>query len=256
MDWPLIALSGFAFLAGFIDSIVGGGGLVQVPAFFVLYPQLSVPNIIGTNRVASAFGTSVAAINYIRSIKIPWKVVGVAALGSMSCSYLGAYLQSMLSAEVLKPIILVLIIAIAIYTFKKKDFGQEENPPAPRRLLLFAFLVGMVMGFYNGLIGPGTGSLLVFGFVRVTGYNLLRASGMAKIINVVTDVSSLTYFFIHKYILFHIALPMLVCNMAGAFLGSRLAILKGNQFVRIFFLVVIVLVILRFGWDVWKIFDF
>ncbi len=247
----LYLLCAFAFLAGFIDSIVGGGGLVQVPAFFVLYPQLSVPNVIGTNRLASAVGTSVAAWNYARSVKIPWKTVLWASVAAATCSYLGATVQSLMPSSVLKPIILVLIVAIAIYTFKKKDFGHQEHfQVAPEKLNFWAAGIGATLGFYNGFIGPGTGSLLVFGFVSVIGYNFLTSSAISKIVNVVADVSSLIFFLMNKYILFHLALPMMACNVAGSYLGSRMAVLRGNGFIRKVFLVVVAGIVARFAWDV------
>lgn len=246
----LYILCAFAFLAGFIDSIVGGGGLVQVPAFFVLYPQLSVPNVIGTNRLASAVGTSVAAWNYSRSVSIPWKTVLWAAVAASICSYLGATVQSMMPASMMKPLMLFLIIIIAIYTYTKKDFGHREDARAPEQLGWYAAAVGGVLGFYNGLVGPGTGTMLVFGFVSVVGYSFLRASAIAKVINVVADVSSLVYFFMHKYVLFHIAFPMMACNVAGSYLGSRMAVLRGNTFIRKVFLVVVGGIILRFAYDV------
>ncbi len=247
----LYLLCAFAFLAGFIDSIVGGGGLVQIPAFFVLYPQLSVPNVIGTNRLASAVGTSVAAWNYARSVQIPWKTVLWAGLPAALCSYLGATVQSLLPASVLKPIILFLIIAIAIYTYGKKDFGHKEHfNVAPEKLGWWAAGVGAILGFYNGVIGPGTGSLLVFGFVSVIGYSFLRASAISKVVNVVADVSSLIFFIMNKHVLFHMALPMMVCNVAGSYLGSHIAVLRGNAFIRRVFLVVVVGIVARFAWDV------
>ena len=251
MDYHLILLCAFAFLAGFIDSIVGGGGLVQIPAFFVLYPQLTVPNIISSNRLASAAGTSVAAWNYARSVKIPWRVVLYAGIGAACMSYLGATIQSKLPAEVLKPLILVLIVAIAVYTYRKKDFGQRDHfRVAAAKIPWYAVGIGMALGFYNGFVGPGTGSLLVFAFVSVIGYSFLNASAMAKVVNVISDVSSLVFFLIHKHVLFHLALPMLVCNVAGSYTGSRMAMLRGNEFIRKVFLVVVAGIILRFAWDV------
>lgn len=247
----LTLLCFFAFLAGFIDSIVGGGGLVQVPAFFVLYPQLPVPNIVGTNRLASAVGTSVAAVNYARHVKIPWKTVFFAALGAVPMSYLGATVQSHLPSEVLKPIILILIVGIAIYTYAKKEFGQTDKIRLlPAGVARAAFGIGAVLGFYNGFVGPGTGSLLVFGFVGGIGYSFLRASAISKVVNVIADVASLVFFLVHKYVLFQLALPMMACNVAGSYLGSRMAVLRGNSFVRKVFLVVVGGIIVRFAWDV------
>lgn len=249
----LYLLCFFAFLSGFIDSIVGGGGLVQIPAFFILYPQLTVPNIISTNRLASAAGTSVAAWNYSRVVAIPWKTVLFAGVSASVLSYFGATVQSMLPSEVLKPIILVLIIAIAIHTYRKKELGQHQAfRVTEKRLPYWAAGIGAVLGFYNGFVGPGTGSLLVFGFVSVIGYNFLQASALSKVVNVIADVSSLVFFLLHKCVLFHLALPMLVCNVTGSYFGSRLAVLRGNAFIRKVFLVVVAGIVLRFAWDVLK----
>lgn len=224
---------------------------MQMPAFFVLYPQLPVPYVIGTNRLASAVGTSVAALNYARSVKIPWNIVLYAAVTASVFSYLGATVQSLLPSSVLKPIILFLIIVIALYTYRKKNFGHEEHiRVAPEKLGLWAAGIGAALGFYNGFIGPGTGSLLVFGFVSLIGYSFLTASAISKIINVVADVSSLVFFLMHKYVLFHITLPLMVCNVAGSYTGSRLAVLRGNGFIRQVFLVVVVGIVARFAWDV------
>lgn len=247
----LALLCVFAFLAGFIDSVVGGGGLVQVPAFFVLYPHLSVPNIISTNRLASAVGTSVAAWNYGRSVRIPWRIVLYAGVAAAICSYFGATLQSMLPSGVLKPIILILIIGVAVYTFRKKDLGQvEQFHVTPDRIPYWAAGIGAALGFYNGLVGPGTGSLLVFGFVSLIGYSFLSSSAIAKVVNVIADLSSLVFFLMNKYVLFHLALPMMVCNVAGSYAGSRMAVLRGNTFIRKVFLVVVAGIIARFAWDV------
>jgi uncharacterized membrane protein YfcA len=159
----------------------------------------------------------------------------------------------MISSEVLKPFILVLIVLIGIYTFKKKDFGHEEREtPASRHLGWSAMAIGGLLGFYNGMIGPGTGSLLVFGFVRVIGYSFLRASAVSKVVNVIADVSSLVYFILNKHILYQLALPMMVCNVAGSYAGSRMAVLRGNAFVRKVFLVVVAGIVLRFAWDILK----
>ena len=243
----------FAFLAGFIDSIVGGGGLVQIPAFFILYPQLSVPNVISTNRLASAVGTSVAAWNYARTVPIPWKTVIYAGIGATVMSYLGATIQSLLPSAALKPIILVLIVAIAIFTYRKKNFGQQEAFRVPEQQRpWYALGIGMVLGFYNGFVGPGTGSLLVFAFVSVIGYSFLSSSALSKVVNVIADVASLVFFLWHGYVLFHLALPMMVCNVAGSYTGSRMALLRGNAFIRKVFIVVVAGIVLRFGWDVVK----
>lgn len=250
-DWHLALLCAFAFLAGFIDSVIGGGGLVQIPAFFVLYPQLSVPNIISTNRMASAVGTAVAAWNYARSVPIPWRTVISAGITSAICSYLGATLQSLLPSALLKPILLVLILGVAVYTYRRKDLGQNEHFRIPENQIpVWAAGIGAMLGFYNGFVGPGTGSLLVFAFVSLVGYSFLSASALSKVVNVIADLSSLIFFLSHHYVLFNLALPMMACNVAGSYAGSRMAMLRGNAFIRQVFLVVVLGIIARFAWDV------
>ena len=240
-----------AFLAGFIDSVVGGGGLVQAPALFVLFPTYSVPQIIGTNRFASFMGTAVAGYQYSKKVKIPLKIVLFAGVGAGIMSYLGALMSSLMSEAILKPTILVLMTLIAIYTYRKKDLGQDENLRFElSKIPLYGLLIGMTTGFYNGFVGPGTGSLLVFGFVSIIGYNFLTASAISKVVNVVADVCSLIFFVKNGYIMYEIAVPMMVFNMAGSYTGSRMALLRGNGFIRILFLVVVFGLILRFGYDI------
>lgn len=240
-----------ALMAGFVDAIVGGGGLIQAPAMFILFPSFPVPRIIGTNRFASFMGTAVAAWQYSRKVEVPWRTVLYGGVGAGAMSFLGARFSSMISSEVLKPIILVLMVAIAIYTYLKKDLGHQEQFRVTAYLIpAYGLLIGITCGFYNGLVGPGTGSLLVFGFVSLIGYNFLTGSAISKFINVVADVFSLIFFLLHGYVSFEIAIPMMLCNMVGSFLGSRTAILRGNGFVRLFFLCVIGALLLRFGWDV------
>lgn len=252
MDSTLLLLMVFSFFAGFVDSIVGGGGLVQIPAFFVLYPQLSVASVLGTNRMASAVGTSVAAWNYARTVSIPWKMVAFAGICASICSFLGATLQSYIASDVLKPIILILIIGIALYTFGQKNLGQLHKIRIPEhRMPFYLMSIGGLLGFYNGMIGPGTGSLLVFAFVSIIGFGFLQASAISKVVNVIADVSSLVFFVWNGKIIYPLVLPLMVSNVAGSFLGSKLAILKGNQFIRVMFLMVTVGIIARFGWDIW-----
>lgn len=230
---------------------------MQVPAFFILYPTLPVPYLIGTNRLASAMGTGLAAWNYSRAVRLPWRPVLHAAAGASVMAYLGALVQSVLPAALLKAMILVVIVVIGVYTFRQKTLGQEDNLRVQASSLsAWSLLIGGAMGFYNGLIGPGTGSLLVFAFVSVIGFSFLSASAISKVVNVIADASSLIFFFTHHYVLFHISLPLMVCNMAGAYVGSRMAVLRGNAFMRQVFMVVMGAMVLRFAWDVvghfWK----
>jgi len=251
MEIEIVWAALFALLAGFVDSVVGGGGLVQVPALFVIFPHFLVPQVIATNRFASVMGTSVAVWQYLKKIKIDFRAVIPAAIGAAMMSFLGAKASSIIDATILKPVILVLMLCIVVYTYTQKNLGADtKTHPSFNRVYTYNFLIGAILGFYNGLIGPGTGSLLVFALVSVVGYNFLTASTKAKIINVVADVFSLIAFLAGGFVVFKVALPMMVCNMLGSYLGSRMAILKGNTFVRKFFLVVILLLITRFAYDI------
>ena len=253
MDYQLLLMCFAALLAGFVDSIVGGGGLVQVPALFILYPHFEIPRIIGTNRFSSFMGTAVAGYQYAKKVEIPWRTVIYAGVGAGVMAFLGAKISDLIDEKILKPIILILMTAIAIYTFKKKDLGQEEMLKFQlTKVPFYGLMIGASAGFYNGFVGPGTGSLLVFGFVSVIGYGFLKASAISKIVNVIADVASLGFFITQGYVQFEIAIPMMLCNMTGSYFGSKMAILKGNEFVRNFFLIVIFALILRFGWDIVK----
>ena len=253
MDYQLLLMCFAALLAGFVDSIVGGGGLVQVPALFILYPHFEIPRIIGTNRFSSFMGTAVAGYQYSKKVEIPWRTVIYAGIGAGIMAFLGAKISDIVDEKILKPVILVLMTAIAIYTFTKKDLGQDERLKFElAKVPFYGLLIGSSAGFYNGFVGPGTGSLLVFGFVSIIGYGFLKASAISKIVNVIADVSSLGFFISAGYVQFEIAIPMMICNMIGAYFGSKMAILKGNEFVRKFFLIVIFALILRFGWDIVK----
>lgn len=253
MDYHLLLMCCAALLAGFVDSIVGGGGLVQVPALFILFPHFEIPRIIGTNRFSSFMGTAVAGYQYSKKVEIPWRTVIYAGIGAGIMAFLGAKISDIVDEKILKPVILVLMTAIAIYTFKKKDLGQDEMLKFElAKVPIYGLMIGSSAGFYNGFVGPGTGSLLVFGFVSLIGYGFLKASAISKIVNVIADVCSLGYFIVGGYVQYEIAIPMMICNMIGSFFGSKMAILKGNEFVRNFFLVVIFALILRFAWDIVK----
>jgi len=244
----------FAFLAGFVDSVVGGGGLIQLPALFIFLPSglaESLAAVFGTNKFSSICGTGTAVIQYSRRVRINWHPILPAGLAALVFSFLGARTVSLIHPQVLKPLILFLLVAVAIYTYWQKDLGRLHAPQfTARRERQFGFLVGVLIGFYDGFFGPGTGSFLIFIFIGLFGFDFLAASASAKVINFATNLSAVTYFAATQQIYYQFALPMGVCNVLGAFTGSRLAILKGNAFVRVFFLMVVGVMILRFGWEI------
>lgn len=250
--WLVIMACIGAVFAGFIDAVVGGGGLVQVPVLLLLFPQLSHVQVIATNRFASLAGTLVAAVQYSRAIAIDTTAVLIAGMAAAISSFGGTFAMGLIKPEIFKPLLLIIIVILAVFTFIKKDFGVKDQPAhRNKNSLLILTAIGLLIGFYNGFIGPGTGVLLVFSFVSIVGMNFLKASAVSKIINAIADAASLLGFLLSKSIVFKLAVPMMLSNMLGSYLGSKMAVLKGNIFVRYVFLVVITLLILRLGWDIW-----
>lgn len=244
-------LCGCAFIAGFVDSIVGGGGLIQLPALFVFLPPglaNSVPLVFGTNKFSSFCGTTTAVVQYARRVRVPWSSVIPAAAAAFVFSALGVKCVQSISSSVLKPVVLVLLILVAVYTYMRKDFGRVH---APRFLThherLAAVAAGIVIGFYDGFFGPGTGSFLIFIFIGLFRFDFLTASASAKVINFATNLAAVLMFGWAGQILWKYAGPMAICNIAGALIGTKLAVIKGNKFVRGFFLCVVGVMIARFA---------
>jgi uncharacterized membrane protein YfcA len=236
----LLLLCASSLLAGFIDAVVGGGGLIQIPVLLILMPGTSVATILGTNKFASCAGTTMAVQRYARQVTIDWPSIVPAAVTAFIFSFLGSRTVVLLSTDFMRPIVLVLLVLVAIYVFLVKDLGlvhQPKHPPTKAKLL--GVLIGAAIGFYDGFFGPGTGSFLIFLFVGVFGFDFLSASASAKVINWATNIASVIYFGWSGNILYQYALPMAVCNVVGATIGTRLAIAKGSRFVRIFFLVIV-----------------
>lgn len=248
MDMALLA--GMAFIAGLVDAVVGGGGLIQIPALFTVLPQAMPATIFGTNKLAAIFGTASAALRYARRIRVPWRAALPAAAAAFVFSYLGAMAVSLLPREVLRPLVLILLIAVALYTFARKDFGSiDHDRHHGSSDMLLAMLFGAVLGFYDGFFGPGTGSFLIFVFIRFFGLDFLRASSAAKIVNVATNAAALLYFGAHGQVLWTVAALMAVFNIAGAVFGAYLALRHGSGFVRKVFLAVATVLIVKFGYD-------
>jgi uncharacterized membrane protein YfcA len=245
-----------AFCAGFIDAIAGGGGLLQFPALMQCLPGVSLSQVSGTNKGSSVFGTLAAIPQYARHVRFDAKFLWCTLPAAFACSYGGAFFFDHLdtgerSKTVLRPLILGLLIAVAIYTYWKKDLGNaHREQPLGGGHYAFAAGVGAAIGFYDGFFGPGTGSFLIFVLIRYLRFNFLYSTAYAKCINAATNFGALAYFIPHDKVLFATALPMAGANILGGTLGARTAILRGNKFVRILFLLMIAAVITRLGWDV------
>ncbi|MBX2960728.1 MAG: TSUP family transporter [Flavobacteriales bacterium] len=245
----VIVLS-LAFLAGFTDAIVGGGGLIQLPALLLFMPQYAIPSLLGTNKFAGFSGTVLASLKYHRLVKINYKLLLPGIISATLFSFLGAWLITLLDKELIKPIIFVLLVAVFIYTLLKKNIGQYNRQISyNNNSYLYSTLVGMVLGFYDGFFGPGTGSFLILIFVTLFGMEFLMASAHAKIINIATNVSALLFFVFSGNIIYKIAIPLAASNMLGAYLGAKIAFKKGNSFIRKFYLIIVLLLIFKFVYD-------
>lgn len=246
----LVALFLAAFLAGAVDAVVGGGGLIQIPALFAVYPAESAARLFGTNKCASVVGTANACWRYARQVEMPWRTILPAAVCAFLFSYAGAAAVAWLPKESIRPLILVLLIFAAAYTLMRKDFGSLHQPAhAGRRELVFASLLGAVIGFYDGFFGPGTGSFLIFLFVRFFGFDFLHASASAKVVNVATNLAALLYFVPNGHVLLLLAAAMALANVTGSLAGTWLALRHGSAFIRRVFLAVVSVLILKFAWD-------
>lgn len=248
----LLSLAFFSFLAGFIDSVVGGGGLIQLPALLINLPNTNIPTLFGTNKIAALAGTSISATQYSKKIKFNYKVLIVIALWAAVASYLGAKTVSYINVNTLKPLILIILIVIAIYTFIKKNLGAIQTKKLSiQKMMIYGSLIGLIIGFYDGFFGPGTGSFLVLAFVVVFGFEFVEASAYSKVINCITNVFALFVFIKQGDYLLQLAILMAICNILGNILGTKLALKRGNQFVRTLFLVIVIMMIIRYAYDIY-----
>lgn len=252
MEWELIlTLVFFAFCAGTIDAAVGGGGLIQIPALMGALPQTAPATLFGTNKLASIFGTGSAAFSFVRRVKLQWSLLGVIALFAFISSFIGAACVSLIPTHILRPIVLVMLIVIAIYTLAKKQFGQVHvDQQITPKLLVLAAMGSLAIGFYDGIFGPGTGSFFIFFFIRFLQVDFLHASALAKIGNLMTNLAALSFFIPTGHVLFALGLMMAVANIAGSLLGVRLALKYGSGFIRILFLILVSILICRLGYQI------
>ena len=237
-----------SFFAGFIDSIAGGGGLIQLPALLIGLPKSETAEVLGTNKLSSVFGTTTAAALYRKQIKPDPKVLIAMGLPAFLGSAGGAVLASKIPTSSMRPMVLVLLIVVAVYTWFKPDLGKFENlRHLPKRRVQIAAIAGVIIGFYDGIFGPGTGSFLMLILVVSLGYAFITASAIAKVVNVATNVGAILVFGINGAVIWQIGIIMGVANISGAVVGARLAIKGGSTLVRKVFLFVTVALIVKVG---------
>ena len=250
MDDPsatVLALLGLAALAaGFVDAVVGGGGLIQLPALLLGMPNAAPVEILATNKVASICGTSVSASTYYRRVKPdPRTFLPLMALAFLG-SAVGASVASRIPRSAFEPIVLVVLIVVGGYVLFKPQLGERTALRFEgRRHLGVAMATGLLIGFYDGALGPGTGSFFVITLVGLMGYNFLEASAKARLANWATNLAAIIVFVLHGAVLWYVALAMGAGNVLGGYVGARVAVGRGTRFVRIFFIVVVSAFIVR-----------
>ena len=239
-----------AGLAGFVDAIVGGGGLILLPTLFAVHPSALPATLFGTNKAAAIGGTAWACSQYARRVTMNWGTLAPAAVTALLASFAGAWLVTMVPATGLRKALPLVLLVVLLYTLWRKDLGRVHAPHlSPRREAMRGSAIGAGIGFYDGFFGPGTGSFFVFLLVRGLGYDFLHASAGAKLLNTATNLAAIALFAVKGHVWWHVAAVMAVANVIGSLLGARLALRHGAGFVRGIFIAVVSLLILRTGWD-------
>ncbi len=239
-------------MAGWVDAVVGGGGLIQLPALLIGLPAGTPPAaILGTNKLSSVWGTATSSLTYARRVPLDWRTVLPLAVGAALGSATGAQLAKLLPKDAFTPIVLAALIGVGLYTWRRTELGLvTAMRHSGRAHYGRTAAIGLVIGVYDGFLGPGTGSFFVIALVGVLGYGFLEASAKAKIANVVTNLAALAVFAVHGTILWGLGLSMGAANLLGGYLGARTAIARGNRFVRRVFLVVIAALALKLAYDI------
>jgi uncharacterized membrane protein YfcA len=247
----LVALCVAAAMAGWVDAVSGGGGLLQLPALLVALPEVAPVQALATNKVSSIMGTTAATATYARKAPPDVRTALPMAVAAFAGAALGALVASSLPADLFRPLIVALLVAVWLWTLLSPQMGQTQELRwhGRRRHYVVATLAGLSIGFYDGILGPGTGSFLLIVLVAGLGYSFLNASSTAKVVNLGTNLAAVIVFGLTGSVLWVLGLAMGVCNVAGAVVGARMAIRRGSGFVRIVFLTVVGVLILRLAWD-------
>jgi uncharacterized membrane protein YfcA len=247
----LLLLALAALTAGFVDAVVGGGGLIQLPALVVAFPAAAPVQILATNKLGSICGTTVSSATYYRRVRPDPRVflplMALAFLGSLG----GAVVASHLPRSVFDPIVLVVLLVVGGYVLFRPAMGEQtELRFSGRTHTLLAMAAGLVIGFYDGAIGPGTGSFFVITLVGLLGYSFLEASAKARLANWATNLAALCVFVPQGAVMWRVGLVMGLANLVGGYVGARTAVARGSRFVRVFFVVVVAAFVVRIGWQV------
>lgn len=247
-ELALVALA--SLFAGCVDAIVGGGGLILVPALFGMYPGAPPATLLGTNKGSGIWGTAWATWQFSRRVQLPWPALLPAAAAAFAGSFAGAWALTLASPAGLRKALPFVLVAVLAYTLARKDLGRHHAPRfSGATQTLLACAIGAAVGCYDGFFGPGTGSFLVFLFVRLLGFDFLNASASAKLLNTATNAAALVLLGFKGHVWWQVAAVLAVANVAGSLIGTRLALRHGAGFVRVAFIAVVTALIAKTGWD-------
>ncbi|MDA2814856.1 TSUP family transporter [Nocardiopsis sp. RSe5-2] len=247
----LALLLAAAMAAGWVDAVVGGGGLLLLPVLLVAFPNAPVAPLLGTNKLTAVFGTASAAAAYARKVRLRhrlvWPAAGLALLGAGA----GAALAGAISSDALRPIVMLVLAAVLVTVIVRPALGASADTArfTPRRIAAAVLVAGAGVAFYDGLIGPGTGTFLIIAFTAVTGMDFVSASASAKIVNTATNVGALAVFAANGDVLWAMGLALAACNVAGAQIGARMALRRGAGFVRAVLVVVVAALLAKLAWE-------
>lgn len=240
-----------AATAGFVDAVVGGGGLIQLPALLVGLPGASPVQVLATNKLASVCGTATAAATYARRVRPDPRTFVPLVVLAFAGSAAGAAVASRVPRSAFEPVVLVALVVVGAFVLLRPDVGEVTSLRlAGGRHVAAAAGIGFGIGFYDGALGPGTGSFLVIALVGVLGYSFLEGSAKARLANTATNLAALCVFVPQGAVLWHVGLVMGAANLVGGYVGARTAVARGSSFVRALFVVVVAGFVVRIGGDV------
>lgn len=240
-------------VAGFIDAVVGGGGLIMIPLLLILAPGLPDATALGTNKLTSIAGTGSAAVRMLRRVTVDRNLLTIAAPVAGLCSAGGALLATMVSNDVLRPIVIVLLVTVGIYVTLRPGFGQEAArvSTVTKAKWLLALAAIAVIGAYDGFFGPGTGTFLIITLTALLSRSFIESSAMTKVINTSTNLGGLVVFAALGHVWWALGFALAISNIIGAQIGARMVLNKGTGFVRIMLLIVVIAMSARLGYDLW-----
>jgi uncharacterized protein len=246
LDSAFLALVAAGFLSGLVDAMVGGGGLIQVPALSLLFPGSSPAAIMGTSKIAGVFGTAAAFLQYAKRIVLPTRALAIASVTAALFAALGAWILTRISRDQFDGFLPFLLGAIFVYTLFKKDLGRHHTPKySGLGLDRRSAVIGSSLGLYDGIFGPGTGSFLVFIYVRWFGFDFVHASAMAKGVNVACNIGAIITFIYLGHLIWPAAIYLAIANLGGGVIGSRLALRFGSVWMRRVFIAVVLALLIR-----------